>query len=57
MFGLFNKNPAAKLEKKYDKLLTEARDLQRSGNIQGFAAKTEEAEAIREEIEKLQSQT
>jgi hypothetical protein len=53
MFGLFKNDPVAKLEKKYDRLLEDARDLQRGGDIQGFAAKTEEAEAVRLEIEKL----
>jgi len=52
--GLFGKaNPAKKLEKKYKKLLEEARDLQRSGDIPAFALKTEEAEKIAQQIAEL----
>lgn len=55
MFGLFKKkDPVAKLEKKYSQLLEEAMQLQRNGDIKGYAAKTAEAEAVADEIEALQ---
>ena len=48
-------NPAKALEKQYSKLLREARDLQRKGDIPAFAKKTSEAEEIRKKIEELQN--
>ena len=51
MFNLFSKNRVKALEKKHQRLLVEARDLQRSGDIQAFAAKTAEAETLYAEIE------
>ena len=53
MFSFFKKDPLAKLQKQYDQLLLEARDLQRGGDIKGFAKKTAEAEQVALEIEKL----
>lgn len=51
MFGLFNKNPAAKLEKQYAALLEKARDVQRSGDIKGYARISAEAEEVWKKIE------
>lgn len=45
-----------KLEKLYRRLLEQARDLQRKGDIEGFARKTAEAEAVGDQLEALQSQ-
>lgn len=53
MFGLFKKNPTAKLEKQYNTLLEKARDAQRSGDIKLFARITAESEEVWKEIEKL----
>jgi hypothetical protein len=53
MFNLFKKDPVKKLRKQYAQKLEEARDLQRQGNIKGFAQKSAEAERIMDEIEKL----
>ncbi len=58
MFGLFSKknDPATEVEKlnqQYAKLLTEARDLQRKGDIKGFAVKTAEAEEVMTKIMEL----
>ena len=39
-------DPLAELRARYARLLEEARDLQRHGDIQGFAQKTAEAEAV-----------
>ena len=55
MFGLFKRDPIAKLEKKYAALLEEARDIQRNGDVVAASAKTAEAEAVREEIERLEA--
>lgn len=53
MFGLFKKDKTKRLNKAYDAKLEEALKAQRSGNIQAYAALTEEAEEIRKEIEAL----
>ena len=53
MFGLFKKDPAKKLREQYASLLEEARDLQRMGNIKGFALKTAEAEEVSKQLEAL----
>ena len=50
MFGLFKKDPAKELEKKHERLLQEAMQLQRGGDIKGYAAKTAEAEKVMDEI-------
>jgi len=44
-------DPTRPLERRYNKLLLEARNLQRSGDIPAFAAKTREAEDLRKKIE------
>jgi len=51
MFGLFKKNPVKKLEKAYAAKLIEARDLQRKGDIKGFARVSAEADSILQELE------
>ncbi|TNE49780.1 MAG: Lacal_2735 family protein [Bacteroidetes bacterium] len=53
MLNLFKKDPIKKLQKKYETLLTEARDLQRSGDIKAFARKSAEAEEVLQEIDRL----
>ncbi len=53
MFNFFKKDPVKKLEKAYEKLLEEAMQLQRNGDIKGYAKKMEEAEAIQKQIEEL----
>ena len=56
MFGLFKSNPVAKLEKEYAKLLEQARDIQRNGDVVAASAKTAEAEAVRIRIEEIEAQ-
>ena len=56
MFGMFKSNPVAKLEKQYAKLLEQARDIQRNGDVVAASAKTAEAEAIRVRIEEIEEQ-
>ena len=49
-------NRRSSLEQQYRKLLEEARDLQRAGDIQSFATKTAEAEECAQQIEALASE-
>lgn len=51
MFGLFKKNPTKQLEQEYAKLMEEARDIQRSGDLRAYARKLEEAEEVMKKIE------
>lgn len=53
MFNLFKKDPVKELEKKYARLMEEAMQLQRKGDIKGYAAKIAEAEAVQKEIDAL----
>lgn len=53
MFGLFKKDPIKQLEKQHSKLLEEAMQLQRGGDIKAYAKKMSEAEAVAKEIETL----
>ena len=46
MFGFSKKDPVAKLRKEYEACMAAAIDLQRKGDIRGFAAKSEEAATI-----------
>jgi len=57
MFNLFSKNPIKALEKEHQRLLVQARDLQRAGDIQAFAAKTAEAETLYEEIQQKKAKS
>ena len=56
MFGFLKKDPVKPLEKKYQRLLEEAMQIQRSGDLKAYAAKTQEAEAVMDEIIALQQQ-
>lgn len=55
MFGLF-KSKAQKLEKRYEKHLEKARDMQRSGDLKTYARMMEEAEKMEEELEQLRKE-
>lgn len=55
MFGLFKKDPAKKLEKEYDALLKKGMDLQRGGDIKGYAKVMAEAEEVMKKIESLKA--
>ncbi len=50
MFNLFKSDPNKKLQKQYQKLMKEATDLQRKGDIKGYAMKVAEAEAVNDKI-------
>ena len=56
MFGLFKKDPLVNLQKSYNQLLEEAMQLQRKGDIKGYAAKMAESEIVMNEIEKIKNQ-
>jgi hypothetical protein len=49
----FKRDPRKKLEKEYDRKLEAAMQAMRRGDIRQNAALTEEAEAIKAEIDKL----
>ncbi|MBB3189743.1 DUF6435 family protein [Halomonas cerina] len=52
MFGLFKRDPAKKLQKAYEQKLEQAMQAARNGDMRTNASLTEEAEALRREIEK-----
>lgn len=54
MLGLFKTDPLKKAKKKYQDKLTEAMTAQRSGDIQGFAKLSSEAELLFKELEQLE---
>lgn len=56
MFGLFKNDPVKKLEKKYAKMLDEAKDVQRSGDLKKYARLIEEAEKVADEIATLRKE-
>lgn len=53
MLGFLRSDPKKKLEKRYMKLMEEARDLQRRGDMPAFAEKSAEAEEIGRQIDAL----
>ncbi len=55
MFGFFKSDPKKKLQEKYEKLLYEAMQFQRNGDIKSYSMITAEAEKVHDEIKKLQA--
>lgn len=53
MFGWLRSNPKKKLESQYSQKLEQARDVQRNGDIQGYATLMAEAETILQKIDQL----
>jgi hypothetical protein len=53
MFGFLKSDPRAKLEKRYKKLMSDAVQVQRSGDLRAYAKKMKEAEDVQAEIEAL----
>lgn len=51
MLNFFKKDPVKKMEKQYLALLEEAMQIQRKGDIKGYAAKMAEAEELQKQIE------
>jgi hypothetical protein len=54
MFGLFKTDPLKKLRKEYDKVLLDAMNAQRNGNIRLYAQLTEQADSIYQKIKLLE---
>ena len=56
MFKFFKKDPIKALEKEYLKLMEEAMQIQRSGDIKSYALKVDEAEEIQKKIDALRKE-
>ena len=54
MFGFKKRDPAARLRRDYEALMAEAVDLQRRGDIKGFAEKTREAAELEDRLAALE---
>lgn len=57
MVKIFKRDPIKKLEAEYKRLLIEARDLQRNGDVLRSAQVTAEAEEIGKQIDELRCKT
>ncbi len=55
MLNFFRPDPQKKLQEKYEKLLYEAMQFQRNGDIKNYSMITAEAEKVHSEIKKLQA--
>ena len=55
MFGWFKKDPLKKLQDEYARRLEQARDLQRKGDIQGFATLSAQADGLLQQLESLEA--
>jgi hypothetical protein len=53
MFGLFKKDPAKKLQEKRSRLLKEAMEIQRSGDLKLYALRMKEIDDLEKDIESL----
>lgn len=57
MFSLFKKDPVKKLRQQYSAKLEAAMSAQRNGDMRTYAELTEEAQAMYQEIERLEAET
>ncbi|MEK6783641.1 MAG: DUF6435 family protein [Bacteroidota bacterium] len=57
MFSFFKSNPIKKLELQRKKLLGEAMNIQRSGDLRLYAVKMEAIDKLEKELDALQSST
>ena len=48
---IFDRNPSKKLQRRYEAAMQEARDIQRRGDIVGYAAKIAEADALQRQLD------
>lgn len=55
MFSLFKKDPLKKLNKQYEKMMLEARDIQRTGDLKLYAKKIAAAEEVANKINELKT--
>jgi hypothetical protein len=56
VFGLFKKDPLKTLQDEYAKRLEQARDLQRNGDIKGFAELSAQADELLKQLESLEAE-
>ena len=56
MLGFLKGDPVKKLQKEYEKKLTEAMHAQRNGDIRTYSMLTEEAEAMYARLQALKNQ-
>ena len=54
MFSLFKKDPKKELQAKYEKLMKEAVDAQRKGDIDTYSTLSAEADKIAQKIDELE---
>ena len=57
MFGLFRSSPVEKLNKKYNSLLQQAMEAQRSGDIRRYSELSEQADLVLKEIQEVEKGT
>lgn len=57
MFGLFKADPIKKLRKQYDKVLQEAMQAQRGGDIRLYSELSTQADQIYQQIKRLETET
>lgn len=55
MFSLFKRDPVKTLEKEINTKLERARDIQRSGDIKGFARAMGEVDELQKKLEELRA--
>jgi len=55
MFGLFKSDPSKKILKQYKAKLEKAMHAQRNGDIRSYSFLTEEAEALKQQLDALKS--
>jgi len=55
MFGLFKKDPVKALQKEYEALLKKGMEVQRGGDIKGYAAIMAESEEVLKKINELKN--
>ncbi|MDG1206764.1 MAG: DUF6435 family protein [Pseudomonadales bacterium] len=55
MFGLFKSDPSKKLLKQYKAKLEKAMHAQRNGDIRSYSFLTEEAEALKVQLDELKT--
>lgn len=53
MFGFLQSSPEKKLQKQYEKLLQQAMQLQRNGDIKSYSMTIAEAEKVLANVDKL----
>lgn len=56
MLNFFKKDPIKQLEKEYEKMLEEAMQIQRSGDIKAYALKMDAAEQLLKKIEAMKAE-